>query len=155
MSTFAHRLADLRELVVDIICQMQFVDEVAATGPHLELKVQELQIIEHLGDRGPKMMKELAEMLRLAVNSITTIVDSLEKRELVRRVRSEEDRRVVKVELTPHGAKAYQGVANERDQLLKGMLKALTEDEQEIFLILFRKIARAGRSQVQKLTGQG
>ena len=28
---------------------------------------------------------------------------------------------------------------------------ALTEDEQEIFMVLFRKIARAGRSQVQQM----
>jgi hypothetical protein len=31
------------------------------------------------------------------------------------------------------------------------MLDALTEDEQEIFMVLFRKIARAGRSQVQRM----
>ena len=36
-------------------------------------------------------------------------------------------------------------------RLLRSMLRALTEDEQEIFLVLFRKIARAGRSQVQKI----
>lgn len=155
MSTFPQRLNDLRELVVEIVCQMKFVDEVAANGPHLDLSMQELRVVEHLGDRGPKMMKELAEFLKLAVNSVTTLVDHLEKRELVRRVRSEEDRRVVRVELAPLGTQTYQGAANERDQVLRGMLKSLTEDEQEIFLILFRKIARAGRSQVQKLSNQG
>ena len=31
------------------------------------------------------------------------------------------------------------------------LLGALTEDEQEIFLVLFRKIARAGRSQVHQM----
>jgi MarR family 2-MHQ and catechol resistance regulon transcriptional repressor len=113
--------------------------------------MQECRVVEYLGEEGPHMMRQLAEFLSLAVNSVTTLVDNLEKKGIVRRQRSEEDRRVVRVELTDAGKVAFEAAFEEKLRLLRSMLNALTEDEQEICMVLFRKIARGGRSQVQKL----
>jgi DNA-binding PadR family transcriptional regulator len=59
---------------------------------------------------------------------MTRKIDALEKRGLVRRVRSAEDRRAIKLELTPEGRKLYPkalaiavGMANE---FLEGFTKA-------------------------------
>lgn len=123
----------------------------AANGPHVELNMQELRVIEFLGNEGPRMMRELAEHLTVAVNTITTIVDGLEKKELAARRRSEEDRRVVHVELTELGDEVYRSLVEVNLRLFRSMLGALTEDEQEIFMVLFRKIARAGRSQIRRM----
>src|SRR5262245_31750104 len=151
MTSLDRRAADLHELVREIVQQVQVVDEAVGSGPHLELSCQELRVAEFLGDSGPRMMRELAEFLRLAVNSVTTLVDNLEKKQIVRRQRSAEDRRIVRVELTDEGRAAYQGAMQEKMQFLRSMLNALAEEEQEILIVLFRKIARAGRSQVQKM----
>jgi MarR family 2-MHQ and catechol resistance regulon transcriptional repressor len=151
MSSLDRRVGDLRDLVQEIVRQMQVLDEAAGHGPHLELSCQELRVAEYLGDTGPHIMRELAEHLRLAVNSVTTLVDNLEKKQIVRRQRSTEDRRVVRVELTDEGRAAYHGALREKMQFLRNMLAALTEEEQEILIVLFRKIARAGRSQVQRI----
>jgi MarR family 2-MHQ and catechol resistance regulon transcriptional repressor len=97
------------------------------------------------------MMRELAEYLTVAVNSVTSIVDNLERKVLVRRHRSEEDRRVIRVELTDPGREVYQSLVEVNLRLFRSMLGALTEDEQEIFMVLFRKIARAGRTQVRQI----
>jgi MarR family transcriptional regulator, 2-MHQ and catechol-resistance regulon repressor len=151
MTTLDRRAADLQEIVQDIVKQFQLVNAAAANGPHVELNVQELRIVELLGDEGPHIMRELAEYLAVAVNSMTSIVDNLENKALVRRLRSEEDRRVVRVELTSSGREVYQSLVEVKLRLFRSMLGALTEDEQEIFLVLFRKIARAGRSQAHQI----
>lgn len=151
MTALDRKADELRLLVGNIIEQFRLIDAVAAEGPHVELSCQELMLVEHLGDSGPRMMRELAGFLLLAVNSVTSIVDKLEARGVVRRRRSEEDRRVVHVELTDAGHEAYRAALEEKKRFLRSMLRALSEDEQEIFLVLFRKIARAGRSQVQKI----
>ena len=106
--------------------------------------MQELRIVERLGDVGQSMMKELAEYMFLAVNSVTSLVDKLEEQGLVRRVRSSEDRRVVHVELTDAGRSAYRAAVAEKLSLLRLMLGGLDPAEQETFMALFRKIARAG-----------
>jgi DNA-binding MarR family transcriptional regulator len=97
-------------------------------------------------------MRELSEYLNVAVNSVTGIVDGLERKGLARRVRSEQDRRAVRVELTSAGEKMKDVIVKANLGLFRSMLGALTEDEQEIFMVLFRKIARAGRSRVQNIS---
>src|SRR4051794_8870575 len=151
MTALDRRAADLQEVVQDILKQFQSVNAAVANGPHVELNMQELRLVEFLGTEGPRMMRELSEYLSVAVNSVTSIVDSLERKQLVRRHRSEEDRRVIRVELTDEGRTMANSVAEVNLTLLRTMLGALTEDEQEIFMVLFRKIARAGRSQVQRM----
>jgi DNA-binding MarR family transcriptional regulator len=151
MSPLDRRAADLQDLVQDILKQFQCVNAAAANGPHVELNMQELRVVELLGNEGPRMMRELAEHVALAVNSVTSIVDGLERKELVRRQRSEEDRRVVRVELTDSGREIYQSLVEVNLRLFRSMLGVLNDDEQEIFMVLFRKIARAGRLQVLQM----
>jgi MarR family 2-MHQ and catechol resistance regulon transcriptional repressor len=151
MTSLDRRAADLREVVQEILKQFQCVNAACANGPHVELNMQELRLVEFLGNEGPRMMRELAEHLTVAVNSVTSIVDSLEHKQLVSRQRSEEDRRVIRVELTEAGRKIHQSLIEINLRFFRTMLGALTEDEQEIFMVLFRKIARAGKSQVLKI----
>ena len=151
MTPLDRRAADLQDVVQDILKQFQSVNAAAANGPHVELNMQELRLVEFLGNEGPRMMRELAQHLAVAVNSVTSIVDSLEKNRLVRRLRSDEDRRVIRVELTEPGQEMYRSLVEVNLRLFRSMLGALTEDEQEIFMVLFRKIARAGRSQLTQL----
>jgi DNA-binding MarR family transcriptional regulator len=151
MTSLDRRAVDLQELTQDILKQFQCVNAAAANGPHVELNMQELRVVEFLGNEGPRIMRELAEYLTVAVNSVTSIVDHLEAKGLVRRQRSEEDRRIIRVELTEPGRETYQALVEDKQRLFRSMLGALTEDEQEIFMVLFRKIARAGRSQVRQI----
>ncbi len=152
MSTLERNADELRGLILDILQQFRELDAEAANGPHMDLSLQELRVVEYLGDSGPRMMRELAEYLLIAVNSVTSIVDNLEKKALVRRQRSAEDRRVVHVELTASGRRAYDAAAGEKLSLLRIMLGALSEDDQKKFIALFRKIARAGRARIAKDT---
>ena len=151
MTPLDRRAADLQDVVQDILKQFQCVNAAAANGPHVDLNMQQLRLVEFLGNEGPRMMRELAECLAVAVNSVTSIVDGLETSGLVRRQRSDEDRRVIRVELTDMGREIYQSLVEVNMRLFRSMLGALTEDEQEIFMVLFRKIARAGRSELPQI----
>src|SRR5262249_52571268 len=146
MTSLDRRAADLQDVVQDILKQFKCVNSAAAHGPHAELNMQEVKLVEYLGNEGPRMMRELAEYLTVAVNSVTSIVDSLERKGLVQRQRSDEDRRVIRVALTQPGREVSQFLVELNLKLFRSMLGELTEDEQEIFMVLFRKIARAGRS---------
>jgi len=154
MKGLDRKAKDLRDVVQDIMYQFRVVDGACANGPHADLSTQELRLLEHLGDRGPRMMRELAEFLLLAVNSVTSTVDNMEAKGLVRRKRSEEDRRVIEVELTEHGRAVYADAVQAKLRFLRCLLAALTEEEQEIYMVLMRKIARAGQTQLAQLTSE-
>lgn len=104
------------------------------------LSRQETRAIEFLGRLGPCRMKDLAERLGLAVSSATTLVDNLEAKEVVRRTRSESDRRVVKVSLTEEGAQGYQLVSDVFNEMAGRILGSLDEPNQDRLIEAFQKL---------------
>jgi DNA-binding MarR family transcriptional regulator len=86
-------------------------------------------------------MKSISEYLGVAVNSVTSIVDNLERKGFVIRQRSSDDRRVVFVELTDAGRVVADASNLAKQQLLRSLLEVLSEPEQDSLVKLFKKIA--------------
>ena len=110
MTPLDRRASDLQEVVQDILKQFQCVNAAAANGPHVELNMQELRLVEFLGNEGPRIMRELAEYLTVAVNSVTSIVDNLDAK--ASSVASDPRRTggVIRVELTDPGREIYRSL---------------------------------------------
>jgi MarR family transcriptional regulator, 2-MHQ and catechol-resistance regulon repressor len=60
-------------------------------------------VLEALHSLGPMFQRELSQRILRTSASVTAVVDGLESRGLVERARSKEDRRLVRVSLTPEG----------------------------------------------------
>ena len=70
-------------------------------------------------------LRGLAERMQLRPHSVVELVDRLEKRSLLRRVRSRDDRREVIVHLTPRGEKILTRLAKQRINELRTAAPAL------------------------------
>lgn len=139
-SELDRRAAELGQVVQEIVQRFEAANLSAANGPHVDLTIQETRVVELLGVAGGQMMRAVAEHLGVAVNSVTTIADGLERKGLLRRVRSQSDRRVVHVELTEAGLAASRSVLGIKTKFHRELLAALTEEEQAILLVLLRKV---------------
>ncbi len=104
------------------------------------VNVQEAHLLLRLGTRGALAMSEIAAALQLSLSSVTTTVDKLENKALVLRERSDEDRRVVRVGLTPKGREFCDLVEEGHLDLTVSILDALEQTEQETLLEMFRKV---------------
>lgn len=81
--------------------------------------------------RGPVTMSALAEAEQVRRPTITRLVDSLERRGLVRRVSDAEDGRVQLVEATAAGKRLLQrGRARRVERLMTGVAQLPPEDQQ-------------------------
>lgn len=107
----------------------------------IPLTRQEFRVILALGERQAWMMSELAERMMLAVSTLTSLVDKLVARNLLRRERFDEDRRVVLVAFTVQGRRLFDRCRRNRLRIARAMLGSLNEQEQDDFLELIRKIA--------------
>lgn len=107
------------------------------------LSVQELNVLNIIGDTEPCIMSEIAKQASLSLSSVTVIVDKLVKAKLVQRVRSEEDRRIVRGSLTAEGKNIYQLQIQHMHGVLRHILNLLSDEEQANFLNIFQKITRA------------
>lgn len=142
------RAIELGHHVQIILKEFQNVHCSAANSPHVGVNHQEMRVIQFLNATGSQIMRSVADHLSLAVNSVTSIVDGLEQKELVIRNRSNADRRVILVELTEAGEQIGKAVDAAKLELYRSMLSPLSSNEQVQFLSLFRKIAQ-GVSQAE------
>src|SRR5215217_510770 len=74
-----------------------------AVGRAIGLNPTDLRCLDWLAD-GPKTDGELSAGTGLSSAATTTLIDRLERKGLVQRVRDSGDRRKVRVEMTPDGA---------------------------------------------------
>jgi DNA-binding MarR family transcriptional regulator len=125
-----------------------------AAGVSGELSLQELKIVDYLGQRESCIMREMAEHSQVAVSTMTGIIDKLEGKDLVKRERNDEDRRIVRVQLTNKGQKVYQSNVENYLELSRRMLESLDKDEQDIYLEITRKIARNTVQHVSTVSGK-
>ncbi|MCW3098786.1 MAG: MarR family transcriptional regulator [Chthonomonadaceae bacterium] len=70
---------------------------------HIDLFPGAAPLILHLGDEDGLTMSELGKRCGLESSTMTPLVDELERRKLIGRARDPEDRRVIRLHLTPAG----------------------------------------------------
>jgi DNA-binding MarR family transcriptional regulator len=86
-------------------------------------------------------VSELAKKLSLDKSTVSRTVDGLVNIELVDRVIPKENRRLALINLTNSGKKVCSSINYTNDTYVREVLNDFTEDEKEVFLSLFRKLA--------------
>lgn len=107
------------------------------------LTVSQFGVLEALLHKGPMCQKELADKLLKSGGNMTTVIDNLEKRRLVRRQRGSEDRRYIAVHLTDTGEELITRIFPDHAKGIAELLSVLTDAEQEQLAALCRKLGRA------------
>lgn len=102
-----------------------------------------LQVLIALDAEGPLPMRRLAEAMDVSQASATGIIDRMEERGLVERLRDDEDRRVVRVGLTADGRSTIEAMTAERREHLALVMDELTDDELASLLTGLRAMGRA------------
>lgn len=82
----------------------------------------------------------IANWLDRNPNSITLILDRMEKGGLVKRIRDLKDRRSVRLKITPKGEKMYKYADKPAYELSKEVLSAFTKEELITFMELLQKM---------------
>ncbi|WP_019544516.1 MarR family winged helix-turn-helix transcriptional regulator [Streptomyces sulphureus] len=79
----------------------------------------------------PPRMADLAERLGVVPRQVTSLVDALEERGLVRRVPDPANRRATRIELTDEGARALKTLRRVRRSAAEELLEPLTAAQRE------------------------
>ena len=105
-----------------------------------DLTEQQWRIMRVLWEAGNITSIDLARRCLIAPPSLVGILDRLEKRGLLRRTRSDRDRRFVFVEATSKGAKLQQEVRPRVDEIHDRMQGLVTQQEWQALSSLLSKI---------------
>ncbi len=111
-----------------------------ASFSELGLTVSQFAVLEALEHLGPLYQKDLARKILKSSGNITMVVDNLEKRGLVTRVRDESDRRHYFVKITPLGSRLLRPFFPGHVRRIVREMAVLTRAEQEELGRLCRKV---------------
>ncbi|MCM1043923.1 MAG: MarR family transcriptional regulator [Candidatus Gastranaerophilales bacterium] len=120
----------VNDILVNLFHEIWKLEEKALiTEEYRDLSVNDMHVIEAVGLKGGKNMSKIAKMLDITVGSLTTAMNGLVKKGYVDRERSEEDRRVVTIQLTQKGKEAYKHHARFHEMMANAALKSLSDQE--------------------------
>jgi DNA-binding MarR family transcriptional regulator len=85
----------------------------------------QLHILYTLQRNGEMPMSRLAEILNVSLSNATGLIDRIEERGFVERTRVPEDRRVVKISVTPEGLRMLDEIDALSDELLREVLSRI------------------------------
>jgi DNA-binding MarR family transcriptional regulator len=111
-----------------------------------ELTGPQLTVIKLLAGIGELSLTELSASMQTRNSTVTGIIDRMEAADLVRRARSEDDRRVVKIRLTSKGRSLARSVPIEPMSLFRQALETLTSEESRGLLRVLSKLERSVRA---------
>lgn len=99
-----------------------------------DLSITEMHTIEAIGMYRKKTTSEVARDLSVTVGTLTIAINRLVKKGYVERIRSEDDRRVVKLGLTKNGKLIYRIHQHFHRQMVKNILRNMDNEEETALL---------------------
>lgn len=108
-----------------------------------KLTISQFGTLEALFHLGPMCQKAIGEKLLKSGGNVTLVVDNLEKRGLVQRVRNADDRRFITVDLTPAGRALIERVFPAHVQRIVDAFASLSPAEQDQLGALCKKLGLA------------
>ena len=138
LETFVFLYTESRRATKDV------AREHGLTGPQVTV----LKLLEGVGDLS---LSELSERIQARNSTITGIVDRMQRDGLVKRRRSERDRRVIEIVLTERGVQLAKAIPVQPMEMFASALRSLNRDDRESL----RRILRAMSDHVRAIQDAG
>ena len=131
----------LNELLVRLFNHVMTAEGKAIiTEEFKDISNNDMHIIEAVGIKNPQSVSMIARTLGVTVGTLTVNMNNLEKKGYLSRTRSKEDRRVVLVELTEKGRKAFFHHRDFHKGMIKAAVSGLNEDETISLITCLQKL---------------
>jgi DNA-binding MarR family transcriptional regulator len=113
-----------------------------------DVSMLDLTIISAVARKPDLILKDIRVMVNLPNTTLTSLIDRLEKRKLLKRVISTRDRRSYGLELMARGKMLYQAHMEYEQKLFHNILGMLdTQEERATFIQLSQKIIAGLKAQ--------
>lgn len=144
---------DQARIVRDIIALLPDVAKDLSRKPldcvrREDVSVAQVKVLVHLAQYGPRTMSELAGGLGITLPSATGLVNPLVDMDFVVRDRDEDDKRVVRIRLSPSAQKVADRIMAERRAQVEAALSGLSPQARLHFLEGLERLAAVFRGDI-------
>jgi MarR family 2-MHQ and catechol resistance regulon transcriptional repressor len=134
--------ASLKLFVVLSKAYKVMMDQAVKDMKGYDLSASEFTTLEVLYTKGTIPLQQIGEKILVTSGSITYNIDKLEKKGLLKRVRCEEDRRVIFAEITPAGSDLFDLIFPEHAAKIHSFMKSFTLDEKQEAIAWLKRLGK-------------
>lgn len=132
----------LNEILVILFNDIMDLEQKALiSGKFKNISINDMHIIEAIGDKEPKKMSQIAKSMKVTVGTLTTAMNSLVSKGYVIREKGQEDRRVVFISLSDLGKEAFNMHAKFHEDMVQSIMKSLDDDEINVLTGALKKLS--------------
>ncbi len=104
------------------------------------LSIMEYRILKQLVEVGSQPMVKLAESNMITQGWVTSLVDRLEMKDYVERIRSNTDRRVVNIASTKKGTEFYRKIMELHEEFISKTMSFMEHSDMEVLKGLLSRV---------------
>ena len=128
-----------------LVCLFKDLTEIEGrcliTDEFSDISINDMHIIEAIGIDEPKRSGTVAKLMSITLGTLTKAIDGLTRKGYVNRIRSEEDKRVVKLSLTGKGKSAYYHHEQFHRHMIEHIKDGLSDDEMKVLITSLAKLS--------------
>ncbi|MBE6250083.1 MAG: MarR family transcriptional regulator [Bacteroidales bacterium] len=122
-------------------CRLKQYTSVMLKLRGVDLTPEQFLLIDLLWNQGPLSQQQLADQMQKDKNSVTKLVDAIERKGFAVRNQNPDDRRSNTIILTPKAQELKLKAKTAGIDMLDMMLQDISEEEQRNFLMTLRKLS--------------
>jgi len=115
-----------------------FFDKLQENG--INITPEQYLVLDILWDKQPLSQQNIADIIQKDKNSVTKIIDSLEKKNLVKRSMDKKDRRINQIELTEEADALKKTTTHVAIEFMNGAIKGIKEQDLDTFVDVMRQL---------------
>lgn len=105
------------------------------------LNITEFAVLELLYNKGDQPIQRIRERVLIASSSISYVVDKLEEKGCVTRIRNQQDKRIINASLTQQGRHIMDEIFPKHAETIQSTFSILTEEELQTLQNTLKKLS--------------
>lgn len=131
----------LNELLVNLFKDiMEIEGKALITEEFKDISNNDMHIIEAIGIEEAQKSSVIANRMNITMGTLTKAIDGLVSKNYVERIKTDKDKRVVKLGLTEKGKSAYYHHELFHKNMIENVKKDISEDEMKVLIKLLAKL---------------
>lgn len=111
--------------------------------PHNGMHPGQWRILSILAENGAMTQRDLLDVVQIRAASLSELLSKLEAKEFVTRIKDEDDKRSISIEVTEQGKKVINENESYQQETVAELFSLLTVSEQEQLVELLEKLVRS------------
>lgn len=132
----------LNELLVGLFKDLMEIEaRCLITEEFSDISINDMHIIEAIGVDEPKRSGTVAALMSITLGTLTKAIDGLTRKGYVSRIRSDEDKRVVKLSLTDKGKSAFYHHEQFHEHMIEHIKDGMNPEELKVLVNALAKLS--------------